>query len=181
PACPAASGRCNPMPRARSSSLDSAWRASALPTTISHTATSSVRDAHSIADDRGLRLRHVAEEVDFADNEGGSTAMATTFTSDDSLVLLIDHQVGVLQWVVQSPPRELVAQNALKLANATEILDIPLIISTNQEDVNGRLMPELIAAAPTAYENRIQRSGTVDALADPAFAAAVEATGRRKL
>src|SRR5262249_15613861 len=54
-------------------------------------------------------------------------------------------------------------------------------ISTNQEDVNGPLTPELIPAAPTAHENRIQRSGTVDALADPAFAAAVEATGRRQL
>ena len=83
--------------------------------------------------------------------------MRTSFTGDDSQVLLIDHQVGVLEWVVQSPPAELVVRNAVKLASAAEILDIPLLVSTNQENVNGPLMPELIAAAPTARKNRIQR------------------------
>jgi len=96
--------------------------------------------------------------------------------------LLVDHQLGVFEWVVKAPPRKEVEVNVCRLARAAAVLDIPLIFTTNEEDgQNGALLPSLEQILPAAYEGRIDRHGIIDSLADPAVAKAVSATGRRQL
>ena len=61
---------------------------------------------------------------------------------------------------------------------------MPVVITSSQEnqvDVQGPLFPELAGILPDAFASRIKRAGTVDSMADPDFAAAVHATGRKKL
>jgi nicotinamidase-related amidase len=98
-----------------------------------------------------------------------------------TLLLLADHQTGVLSYAVKAPPRDQVEANALRLARAATALGMPVIFTTSEESQNGALMPSLEQAAPEAYASRIERHGTIDALADPAVAEAVTATGRRQL
>ncbi|MGV9380520.1 isochorismatase family protein [Nonomuraea sp. NPDC003707] len=103
------------------------------------------------------------------------------FTPDDTAILLIDHQLGTMSWIGSADHDEVKA-NALALAKAAVALDMPLILTTSLEDhAQGPLLPELAEIAPKQFEERIQRTGVVDAMDDPAFAAAVKATGRPNL
>ncbi|RBQ15076.1 isochorismatase [Spongiactinospora rosea] len=103
------------------------------------------------------------------------------FTPADSAILLIDHQEGVLSWVGSSDLKEVKA-NAFALAKAAKALDVPLVLTTSMEDhAQGPLLPEFAEIAPEEYAGRVRRSGVVNAMDDPAFAAAVQATGRRNL
>ncbi|MEO3876261.1 isochorismatase family protein [Nonomuraea sp. B12E4] len=103
------------------------------------------------------------------------------FTPDDTAILLIDHQLGTMRWIGSAGHDEVKA-NALALAKAAVALDMPLILTTSLEDhAQGPLLPELAEIAPKQFEERIQRTGVVDAMEDPGFAAAVKATGRRNL
>jgi nicotinamidase-related amidase len=98
-----------------------------------------------------------------------------------AVLLLADHQTGVMDHVVKVPPREQVEANALRLARAATALGMPVICTTSEESQNGTLMPSLQEAVPEAYAARIERHGIIDALADPAVAGAVTTTGRRQL
>lgn len=106
---------------------------------------------------------------------------AELFTPADTAVLLIDHQVGTMGWI-RSADIDDVKTNALALAKAAKALDLPLVLTSSLEDqAQGPLSPELESIAPHEYQNRIRRTGVVNAMEDPAFAAAVKATGRRNL
>jgi nicotinamidase-related amidase len=99
-----------------------------------------------------------------------------------AVFLLIDHQIGVFERVVKSPPRDQVEANVLRLARAAALLDIPAIFTTSEEQgENGALLPALEKILPEAYANRIDRHGIIDSLADRAVAEALAATGRRQL
>jgi nicotinamidase-related amidase len=101
---------------------------------------------------------------------------------DTATFLLVDHQTGVFERVVKSPPRDQVEMNVHRLARAAAILDMPLIFTTSEEDgPNGTLPPSLKDIQPAAYDDRIDRHGIIDSLADPAVDKAVSATGRRHL
>ncbi|GAA3220330.1 hypothetical protein GCM10020216_031170 [Nonomuraea helvata] len=72
--------------------------------------------------------------------------------------------------------------NAVALAKAAKALDLLLVLTTSLEDHGqGPLAPEIATVAPQEYAARIQRIGVVNAMDDPAFAAAVAATGRSNL
>lgn len=105
----------------------------------------------------------------------------TPFSPKDTVLLLIDHQVGTMQ-LIKNIDVEGAKRMALALAKAAKILDIPVILTSSQEDrVQGPLLPELEAILPEAFAARVKREGIVNAWADPAFRAAVEATGRKNL
>jgi nicotinamidase-related amidase len=107
---------------------------------------------------------------------------AEPLSGKTAVFLLIDHQTGVFERVVKSPPREQVEANVLRLARAAAFLDIPAILTTSEEEgENGRLLPSLERILPEAYASRIDRHGIIDSLADPAVAAALAAAGRRQL
>ena len=107
--------------------------------------------------------------------------MIEPFRADSAALLLIDHQVGTMQ-LIRNLELDGVKARTLALARAARILGMPVVLTSSQEDrVQGPLMPELAEILPEAFAARIRRAGIVNAWADPAFKAAVEATGRRQL
>jgi nicotinamidase-related amidase len=107
--------------------------------------------------------------------------MSGQFTPDNCALVLIDHQVGTLQFVHTMSP-ETSLQNAIMLAKAAKAYGMPVVLTTSQEDhPQGPTAPALQEALPEAYKNRVKRTGIVNAWADPNFSAAVRATGRKKL
>jgi hypothetical protein len=68
------------------------------------------------------------------------------------------------------------------LAKSATIMGMPVILTSSMEDfVQGPLLAEFTTICPEAYANRIKRMGIVNAMEDEAFAAAVAATGRKKI
>jgi nicotinamidase-related amidase len=107
--------------------------------------------------------------------------MKTPFRTDDTALVLIDHQIGTMQ-LIKNLPLDRVKRNSLALAKTAKILGLPVVMTSSQEDrMQGPLLPELEGLLPEAFRSRIKRAGVVNAWADPAFRAAVLATGRRNL
>jgi nicotinamidase-related amidase len=107
--------------------------------------------------------------------------MATVFTPENSALLLIDHQVGTMQ-LIKNINVDQAKRMSLALAKAARILDIPTVLTSSQEDrLQGPLLPELQNILPDAFEQRVKREGVVNAWTDAAFKSAVEATGRKNL
>ncbi len=105
------------------------------------------------------------------------------YNADNAAMLLIDHQVGTAGWM-HSGSREEMKRNALALAKAAKATGMPVVMTSSQEtqmDVQGPLFPELEQILPDVFAARVKRGGTVDSMADPDFAGAVKATGRKKL
>ena len=103
------------------------------------------------------------------------------FNTDNAALLLIDHQVGTIEWM-HSAPKEEVTRNTLALAKAAKALGMPVLLTSSMEwEAQGPLFPELAEILPEAFEARVKRAGIVDAFDDPKFAAAVKGLGRNRL
>ncbi len=101
------------------------------------------------------------------------------FSREDTAVLFVDHQVGLILGVhdhAQETPRS----NVVALARAAKAYGLPSILTTSADDgPNGPILPELLAELPDAP--LIKRAGEIDAFDNSEFAAAVRATGRKNL
>jgi nicotinamidase-related amidase len=107
--------------------------------------------------------------------------MIGTFSPSDSALLLIDHQLGTMK-LIKNIPLDVVRRNTLALAKTARILKLPVVLTSSQEEnLQGPLMPELEQILPEAFAARVKRAGIVNAWNDPLFKKAVEATGRRNL
>lgn len=83
---------------------------------------------------------------------------------------------------VKSISFEEMKRNALILAQAARILKMPTVLTSSMEEyAQGLLLSELESILPAEFENRIKRFGIVNAMDDENFAAAVKATGRKKI
>jgi nicotinamidase-related amidase len=101
--------------------------------------------------------------------------MIGTFSSADSALLLIDHQVGTMK-LIKNIPLDMVKRNTLALAKTAKILNIPVVLTSSQEqNIQGSLLAELEQILPEEFATRIQRAGIVNAWNDPRFKKAVEA------
>ncbi|MGW0943325.1 isochorismatase family protein [Streptomyces sp. NPDC002623] len=110
-----------------------------------------------------------------------SVETGEAFTTENTAMLLIDHQVGTMSWVGSIAFEEMKA-NALALAKAAKALDMPLVLTSSMEEyAQGPLLAELAEIAPKEFAARVQRQGVVNAFDDKNFAAAVKATGRTNL
>ena len=109
------------------------------------------------------------------------SATATPYiplSSDNATLVLVDHQIGLLTGVRDITVAEL-KNNVVSLAKAMRVLKVPIIVTTTgRESLWGPTFPELVSALPEI--DIIDRS-TVNAWDDPKVAAAIEATGRKKL
>jgi nicotinamidase-related amidase len=99
-------------------------------------------------------------------------------TSENAALVLVDHQVGLMTGVRDYSTGEL-KHNVIALAKAAKALKLPIVVTTTARDsMWGPTFPELVEALPGIQI--IDRS-TVNAWDDPKAAAAIEATGRKKL
>ncbi len=101
------------------------------------------------------------------------------FTREDSAILFVDHQVGLILGV-HDQDQETLRRNVVALARAARVYGLPTILTTSADDgPNGPILPELTAELPDAQ--LIKRPGEIDAFDNPDFAKAVKATGRKNL
>ena len=107
--------------------------------------------------------------------------MKTVFNSQNTGMLLIDHQVGTIGWI-QSLPIEDVKRNTIVLAKTARALNLPVVLTSSMEgNQQGPLIPELQEILPQAFSARIQRQGVVNCWDDPAFANAARKMGRKNI
>ncbi|KAL7272554.1 hypothetical protein RUND412_004635 [Rhizina undulata] len=98
---------------------------------------------------------------------------------NDTLLLVVDHQVGLFQIVKDYAPDQF-KNNILAHAALGVVFDLPTIMTTSAETgPNGPLPKELLEMHPTAP--LIKRNGEVDAWDNPSFRAAVEAAGKSQI
>lgn len=99
-------------------------------------------------------------------------------TSENAALILLDHQVGLMTGVRDYSTGEL-KHNVVALAKAAKALKLPIVaLTTARDSMWGPTFPELVDALGGVQI--IDRS-SVNAWDDPKAAAAMEATGRKKL
>jgi nicotinamidase-related amidase len=107
---------------------------------------------------------------------GGGQALLDT---SDAVILLLDHQSGLLQTVKDIGIAEL-RSNTVMLARLAKLLNIPVITTASEPGgPNGPLIPEIHQHAPHAIY--VPRKGEVNAWDNEDFVNAVRATGRKTL
>jgi len=133
----------------------------------------------AIAPDTGLD-RHAAAPVPLT-LDRSSSIMAAPFTAENSALVLIDHQLGTLQ-LVRNLDLDHVKRATLALAQMARVFRLPVVLTSSQEErIQGPLLPTLAELLPEAYARRIRREGLVNAWSDQAFRQAVAETGRPNL
>jgi nicotinamidase-related amidase len=109
----------------------------------------------------------------------GNSAVGKRLSVEDAVVLLVDHQAGLLSLVHDYSPEEF-RNNVLALADIAKLFKLPTILTTSFEaGPNGLLMPELKELFPDAPF--IPRPGQINAWDNEDFVAAIKATGRKQL
>jgi nicotinamidase-related amidase len=94
---------------------------------------------------------------------------------------LIDHQVGTIKLVKNIPELEVI-KNTRALARTAMETGIPLILTTsNEQNFQGPLIPDLEVIAPGPLASRIKRPGMVNAWEFEPFKKAVLETGKKNL
>lgn len=103
-------------------------------------------------------------------------------TPDNAIVLLVDHQIGLLAGMRDTASLAELKSNIVGLARTAKALDLPVLVtSSNAQWQNGDTLPEIkeIFSDQPIY----RRTGIINCYEDPAFRAAfeelVERTGRR--
>ncbi len=110
--------------------------------------------------------------------------MNKTFTynrlaKDDAVLLLVDHQAGLISLVQDFSPNEF-KNNVLALTACGKYFQIPTILTTSFEaGPNGPLVPEIKEMHPTAPY--IARPGNINAWDNEDFVNAIKKTGRKQL
>ena len=98
---------------------------------------------------------------------------------DDAVMLLVDHQAGLLSLVRDIDPDRF-RNNVLATADLAKYFGLPTILTTSfEQGPNGPLMPELKELFPDAPY--IARPGQINAWDNEDFVKAIKATGRRQL
>jgi len=107
-------------------------------------------------------------------------ARGALMDANDTVILLLDHQTGLLQTVKDVPPAE-VRTNAIALASIAELAGAPIILTASEPNgPNGPLIEELqkLEGPKAQY---VPRKGEISAWDNADFVKAVEATGRKTL
>jgi nicotinamidase-related amidase len=107
--------------------------------------------------------------------------MKGQFTAENSVLVLIDYQVGTMQ-LIRSSSSDVCLRNAVTLATTAKTLNVPIVLTSSQEDrIQGPISPALQKILPDAHKARVKRQGIVNAWGDPNFSGAIAATGRKNI
>ncbi|OJJ42550.1 hypothetical protein ASPZODRAFT_104949 [Penicilliopsis zonata CBS 506.65] len=105
--------------------------------------------------------------------------MYNRLDKDRCVFLFIDHQAGLIQLVRDFGPDEF-RNNVLALVDTARYFDIPTVLTSSFESgPNGPLVQEIPDRLPKAPV--IRRPGEINAMDNPDFVKAVEATGRKQV
>jgi nicotinamidase-related amidase len=127
---------------------------------------------------RALALRAAEVLISIAEEDVMMTRTYEPLTADNAALILVDHQIGLMTGVRDYETGEL-KHNVVALAKAAKALNLPIVVtSTARNSMWGPTFPELVDVLPGI--EIIDRS-SVNAYDDERVAAAIEATGRRKL
>jgi len=105
------------------------------------------------------------------------------FTKDDTVMLLIDHQTGTLNFAANRP-HEMIISRTRALAKFAKALNIPVVLTSSQEDhAQGPLIQDLQQLLPQEFDERVKREGITNAWDDENFKNAVlkAAAGRKNV
>jgi nicotinamidase-related amidase len=102
------------------------------------------------------------------------------FTTDDALIMLVDHQTATLGWV-KSLPQVTVVTACRVLARMAVAYDMPLVLTTTMEQQVGLTLPDIQQLAPDAFARRYARGGELDCWDDAKLRDGVQALGRKKI
>jgi nicotinamidase-related amidase len=103
----------------------------------------------------------------------------TRFSANDTALVLIDHQSGIMQLVHDYSPAEF-RNNVIGLAKLGKVFNLPTVLTTSLgQGANGPFLPEVVSMFPDVPV--LDRPGIISAWDDPQFVAAVEKTGRKNL
>ena len=107
--------------------------------------------------------------------------MKGQFTAENSVLVLVDYQVGTMQ-LIRTSSSDVCLRNAVTLATAARTLNMPVVLTSSQEDrIQGPISPALQQLLPEAYKARVKRQGIVNAWGDPNFRGAIAKTGRKNI
>lgn len=108
------------------------------------------------------------------------TDLYSRISKEDAVVLLVDHQTGLISGLVRDYGVDVFKNNVLALANTAKFFDLPVILTTSFENgPNGPLMEGLVERFPNAPI--ISRPGQINAWDNEDFVKAIEATGKKQL
>jgi len=110
-------------------------------------------------------------------SQSGRSRAYEPLTPESAVLVLIDHQSGLLSGVRDLAPDE-VRHNVVSFARAARVLGVPVVLTSTAPMMWGPTLPELTEALP-GVEN-IERN-VVNAWDEPRVRDAVAATGRQKL
>ena len=110
--------------------------------------------------------------------ESTQNANTNMLSRKNTVLLLVDHQIGLLTGVRDIPLADL-KHNVLGLAKAARAMDIPVIVTaTMPEGMWGPIFPELIQALPGV---KVISRTTINAWDDPQVREAIKSTGRKQI
>src|SRR5258705_3833733 len=99
-------------------------------------------------------------------------------TPDNCVVALIDYQPQML-FGVSNFDRQSIINNTVALAKATQVFDVPVVLTTVEvKSFSGNIWPQIKAVFPN--QDPIERS-SMNSWDDKNFVAAIERTGRKKI
>lgn len=99
---------------------------------------------------------------------------------DDAVLLLVDHQTGLISSLVRDYGVDEFKNNVIALAKTVKYFDLPVILTTSFEDgPNGPLMQDIVDLFPNA--TKIPRPGQINAWDNEEFVEAIKKTGRKQL
>ncbi len=108
------------------------------------------------------------------------TVLDNRFRTDDSVVMLVDHQTATIGWVMSLPKKTVIASCRVLARMAVEY-QMPLILTTTMEEYVGPTIAEIQEVAPDAFANRFKRGGELSCWDDQALEAAVKALGKTNI
>jgi nicotinamidase-related amidase len=105
-------------------------------------------------------------------------AIHDRLTRTNAVLLLVDHQVGLVAGSRYPEPQDL-RRNVIGLAHASKILGLPIVVTTTMSDgMFGPIFPEL--ADILKDDETIDRT-TVNPFDEPRITSSIKSTGRSKI
>lgn len=108
------------------------------------------------------------------------TILKQRFTTDNSIIMLVDHQSGTIDWV-RSQPKQSVIACVRALTRMALDYDMPLILTTTMEENVGATINDVQQLAPQQFAARYKRGGQLSCWDDATLSADVKALKRNNI